>query len=378
MIYLDNSATTKPYKEALESYLTVSSEYFGNPSSIHSLGSDAEKLLQRSRDTIADLLNVAHNEIIFTSGGTESNNLAIRGCAIAKKNIGKHLITTAIEHPSVIQSFSNLEQEGFHVTVLPVDREGRVSVSDVESVLTQETTLVSIMHVNNETGVIQPVEEIAKMLTNYPNIDFHVDHIQGVGKVPLNLENIDFCSFSAHKFHGLKGNGLLVVKSDARLYPILNGGEQEWKLRAGTENVAGIVAMTKALRMTLEAAESHRNEWNSLKSYCMTKLAEMEGVHINTPKVHTAPHIINFSVPGIKSEVLVHALGSKKIYLSTTSACSSRRKAPSKTLTAMGAPSSIADSSIRLSMSHRTTMDEIEMFLTELKSAIITIKDVTR
>lgn len=378
MIYLDNSATTKPYKEVLDSFLRVSSDYYGNPSSIHSMGGEAEKLMHRSRETIAALLSVHHKEVIFTSGGTESNNLAIKGCALSKKNIGNHIITSAIEHPSVSNAVKDLEAEGFDVTVLPVDKEGRISIEQMEDALRKETVLVSIIHVNNETGVIQHVEEIGEILANYPQVTFHVDHIQGIGKVPLNMKSIDLCSLSAHKFHGLKGNGILIARNGVKLHPILSGGGQEWTLRSGTENVAGIVAMTKALRMTLEKGEKGRMEMQKLKKFCMDELERLDGVYLHTPETHSAPHIINFSVPGIKSEVLVHALGSKRIFVSTTSACSSKRKAPSKTLMAMGLSRMKAESAIRVSFTYDTTRQEIQSFLNELNDAIITIKEVTR
>ena len=378
MIYLDNSATTKPYKEVLDSFLKVSTDYFGNPSSLHSLGGDAEMLLNRSRETIASLLHVHHKEVIFTSGGTESNNLAIKGCALSKRNIGNHIITTSIEHPSVTNAIKDLEQEGFEVTVLPVNKEGRITKEQVEEALREETVLVSVIHVNNETGVIQPVEEIGEVLVHFPNVSFHVDHVQGIGKVPLPLDVIDLCSLSAHKFHGLKGNGILIARNGVKLHPILSGGDQEWTLRSGTENVAGIVAMTKALRMTLENSESHLSNLSSWKQYLIDELEHMNGVFIHTSRNKSAPHIVNFSVPGIKSEVLVHALGTKNMYVSTTSACSSKRKAPSKTLMAMGVTREQAESAIRISMTYSTTKDELRLFLLELNQAITTIKEVTR
>ncbi|MGD6873043.1 cysteine desulfurase family protein [Sutcliffiella horikoshii] len=378
MIYLDNSATTKPYKEVVDSFLKVSTEYFGNPSSLHSLGGEAEMLLNRSRETIASLLNVHHKEVIFTSGGTESNNLAVKGCALSKKNIGNHIITTSIEHPSVTNAIKDLEKEGFEVTVLPVNKEGRITKKQVEEALTKETVLVSIIHVNNETGAIQPVEEIGEMLKNHLNASFHVDHIQGIGKVPLRMDTIDLCSLSAHKFHGLKGNGILIAKNGVKLHPILSGGDQEWTLRSGTENVAGIVSMTKALRMTLEKSENHLSNLLQLKHYLLDELEQIKGVFIHSYRNQSAPHIVNFSVPGIKSEVLVHALGTKNIYVSTTSACSSKRKAPSKTLTAMGVTRAQAESAIRISMTYSTTKEEIRLFLQEFIQAITTIKEVTR
>ncbi|QFT90196.1 Cysteine desulfurase [Bacillus sp. THAF10] len=378
MIYLDNSATTKPYQEVLDSFLTVSTDFFANPSSLHSLGGKAEKLLHRSRENIASLLGVDDKEVIFTSGGTESNNLAIKGTAMAKKHLGKHLITTSIEHPSVHFAFQSLEKDGFQVTYLPVDTSGKVTPQQVEAAITTETILVSVMHVNNETGVIQPIESIAEHVAKYPRVTLHVDYVQGIGKVPLSLTNIDLCTMSAHKFHGLKGTGMLIAKAGTKLTPLQHGGEQEWELRSGTENVAGIVAMTKALRMTLEASGKSQSHMEALKNFCISELLNIPAVHVNTPVHHSAPHIVNFSIPGLKSEVLVHTLGNKNIFVSTTSACSSKRKTPSRTLTAMGTTQAIADSSIRISMNAETTKDEIEEFLKELKNAIYTIKEVMR
>ncbi|MBM7620603.1 cysteine desulfurase [Bacillus tianshenii] len=378
MIYLDNSATTKPYKEVLDSYITVSTKYFGNPSSLHSLGGEAEKLLHHSREVISSLLKVENREIIFTSGGTESNNLAIKGTALSKKHHGKHIITTSVEHPSVTNAVEDLWKEGFEVTVLQVDEEGRISPEQVEKAMTNETILVSIIHVNNETGVIQPIEKIKKVVKNYPLASLHVDHVQGIGKVPLNMEGIDLCSISSHKFHGLKGNGVLVVKQGVKLHPLLSGGDQEWKLRSGTENVAGIVAMTKALRMTTELSEKQLDTIQSLKDQLFHKLNEIKEVAINTPFHDSAPHIVNFSVPKVKSEVLVHALAEKGIFVSTTSACSSKRKAPSKTLSAMGLSKDRSETAIRISMDFATTKEELDLFLKELTNAISTIKRVTR
>lgn len=378
MIYLDNSATTKPYKEVLDSYIAVSTNYFGNPSSLHSLGGEAEKLLHHSREMIASQLKVEHREIIFTSGGTESNNLAVKGSALSKKHLGNHIITTSVEHPSVTNAVEDLRNEGFEVTILPVNEEGRVSSEQVEKAMKKETILVSIIHVNNETGVIQPIEKIKKVVKRFPLASLHVDHVQGIGKVPLNMEGIDLCSISSHKFHGLKGNGVLVVKQGVKLHPLFSGGNQEWTLRSGTENVAGIVAMTKALRMTLELSEKRLDSIQRLKEYLLNKLHEMKELAVNTPFHDSAPHIVNFSVPKVKSEVLVHALGEKGIFVSTTSACSSKRKAPSKTLSAMGLSKERSETAIRISMTFDSTKEELDIFLKEVAKAIATIKQVTR
>lgn len=378
MIYLDNSATTKPFKEVLDTYIAVSTNYFGNPSSLHAIGGEAEKLLHHSRKVIASLLKVDHREVIFTSGGTESNNLAIKGTALSKKHLGNHIITTAVEHPSVTNAMEDLRNEGFLVTILPVDEEGRVAAEQVEKALTKETILVSIIHVNNETGVTQPIEEIKRVVKQFPLASLHVDHVQGIGKVQLDMDGIDLCSISSHKFHGLKGNGVLVARQGVKLHPLFSGGNQEWTLRSGTENVAGIVAMAKALRMTLDLKEKRLDSMRSLKGYALENLKAMKGIAVNTPIHNSAPQIVNFSVPRVKSEVLVHALGEKGIYVSTTSACSSKRKAPSKTLSAMGLSKDRSETAIRISMTYDSTKEELDIFLKELAQAIDTIKQVTR
>lgn len=304
MIYFDNSATTKPYKEVVDSFVKVSSEFFGNPSSLHGLGVQAEKLLTQARTQVANLLGVKPTEIYFTSGGTESNNLAIKGSAILHKNKGKHMILSSIEHPSVRGAMEQLEKLGFEITYLPADHHGRVKVEDVKASIQKNTILVSVMQVNNEVGTIQPITEIGELLNQYPNILFHVDAVQAVGKVPLNLiENrVDLCSFSAHKFHGLKGTGALFIREGVRLDPLLSGGNQEWKVRSGTENVAGAVAMAKALRMTIGSSETGLERMKRVKSLLREGLSRIDDVTINTPLENSAPHILNFSIRELKQK----------------------------------------------------------------------------
>ncbi|WP_227936584.1 cysteine desulfurase family protein [Alkalihalobacillus deserti] len=377
MIYLDNSATTKPYKEVVDVYAAVASNFFGNPSSLHSLGMKAEGLMTESRNRIADLLNVKGIEIIFTSGGTEGNNIAIKGAARAKQKRGKHLITTQVEHASVEEAFGQLEQEGYEVSYLPVDQFGRVSTEQVEAEIRSDTTLISIIHVNNETGTIQPIEEIGKMLNRYPQIYFHVDHVQGISKVPLNFRQsrIDLCTCSAHKFHGMKGNGILFVREGIQVESLFQGGDQENGLRAGTENVAGIVGMAKALRMTKEQ-ENNINYLVTLKEQFISQLQNVEGVWINSPAEFSAPHIVNFSIPGTKPEVIVQSLTAKEIYVSTKSACSSKLSAPSRVLLAMGFTNDRASSGIRVSLSFDTTAEEINQLITELEIIIPELLEV--
>ncbi|GHH97307.1 cysteine desulfurase family protein [Neobacillus kokaensis] len=360
MIYFDNSATTKPYKEVLDSFVTVSSQFFGNPSSLHSLGGQAEKLLSQAREQVGQLLHVKAGEIFFTSGGTESNNLAVKGAALSSRNRGKHLITSSVEHPSIRLAMEQLEQEGFDITYVPVDEKGRVSVADVEEAIRKDTILISIMLVNNEVGTIQPIREIGEMLKKHPTILFHVDGIQGIGKVPfcLNEDRIDLCSLSGHKFHGLKGTGILYIRDGVRITPLFSGGNQERKIRSGTENVAGAVALAKALRMTLTKGEKGIESIRKIQNLLRKELYKNEFIQINTPVDHAAPHILNFSLKGIKSEVFVHALEEKKVFVSTTSACSSKKKSASSTLIAMGVPEAIAETAIRISLSFDNTLEE--------------------
>jgi cysteine desulfurase len=378
MIYFDNSATTKPYKEVLDAFVTVSSEYFGNPSSLHGLGGQAEKLLIQARTQVAGLLKAKPTEIFFTSGGTESNNLAIKGAAFWHKNKGRHLITTGIEHASVRATMEQLGQSGFEITYLPVDQSGRVRVEEVKSAIKENTILISIMHVNNEVGTIQPIKEIGELLKKHPTILFHVDAVQSIGKIPLLLhENrIDFCSLSAHKFHGLKGTGALFIREGARIYPLFTGGNQEWKIRSGTENVAGAVAMAKALRMTFEKNQPGIERMKKVQGILRTGLNSIEGIQIHTPIKNAAPHILNFSIKGMKSEVFIHTLEEKGIYVSTTSACSSKKKSPSKTLLAMGVSQGLAESAIRISLSFENTVEEANTVIIAIEEAVKHLRKV--
>lgn len=377
MIYLDNSATTKPYPEVLKSFQQVSDMYFANPSSIHPLGGETEKLLQKTREQVADLLGVDAEEIVFTSGGTEGNNTAVKGIALELASRGKHIITTEIEHPSVFAACGSLEQLGFEVTYLPVDQDGVVSVQDIVKAIREDTILLTIMHVNNELGTIQPVEKIGAIVKDYPKLVFHVDDVQGLGKVPIHLKNsgIDLCTYSGHKIHGLKGTGILYINKQENLFPLLHGGNQEHAIRSGTENLAGFVSMAKALRMTLDRQKQELPKMIQLRNELRHALLNTEGVKVNTPE-QAAPHIINFSVPGLKPEVLIHMLGRKQIYLSTKSACSSKRSDESKVLAACGLGRERAASSLRVSLAYDTTEKEQAVFMDELRVAIDELKEV--
>ncbi|GAA0429754.1 cysteine desulfurase family protein [Lentibacillus halophilus] len=378
MIYLDNSATTRPDPSVLHSFQQVSEHFFANPSSIHPFGGEAEKLLQRSKEQAAELLQVQPDEMIFTAGGTEGNNLAVKGIALEHRNRGSHIITTEVEHPSVHEAFHGLERLGFTVTYLPVDAQGVVSTDDVQDAITDDTILISVMHVNNEIGSVQPVKQIGEVAKQYPKLFFHVDNVQGVGKVPLDLaeSGIDLCTISGHKLHGLKGTGLLYVKNGTTLFPLFHGGGQEKSFRSGTENVAGAVSLVKALRLTIERREVGIRHMSQLQAQLRDKLYTMEDVLVNTPEQKAAPHIMNISIPGLKPEVLIHMLGEKGIYVSTKSACSSKREDESKILAACGYGRDRSTSALRVSFSYDTTEDEINTFFQELKEAIGRFKAV--
>ncbi len=380
MIYLDNSATTKPYKEVIDSFKKVSEDYWGNPSSLHGFGSKSEKLLTQAREQVASLLGVKGTEIIFTSGGTESNNLAIKGIAENYQNRGKHIITSSVEHPSVKNPFEQLKKIGYEVTYLPVNQDGRVELEQVKEAIREDTILVSVMHVNNEVGTIQPIYEIGDLLKNYPKIHYHVDGVQGFGKVELSLRDayIDLFSLSGHKFHGLKGTGILYAREGVTLSPLMSGGNQERGLRSGTESLAGAVSLAKAMRMVKEKSKEGIVRMNEWRSRILQGLSCMENVVINSPIEHAAPHIINFSIPGLKSETFVHTLEEFGIYVSTNSACSSKKKTVSQTLLAMGKNEQIASSSIRISLDYDHSLEEIDKALKEIERAIQMLSEVRK
>lgn len=371
MIYLDNSATTQPDPSVLSSYQQVSEKYFANPSSIHHLGGEAEKLLGKARMQISQLLDISQEEVVFTSGGTEGNNLAIKGIALQHQNRGKHIITTAIEHPSVFDTCKSLESLGFEVTYLPVNEEGIISVDELEKVIRDDTILISVMHVNNELGSIQPIKEIGEIAKKYPKLYFHVDHVQGFGKVNLELANsgIDLCTVSGHKIHGLKGTGILYVRKKTTLFPLFHGGGQEVSIRSGTENLAGSVAMARAMRLVKETEQQDQEYLKEQHQYLRHHLEKIENVDINTP-IDAAPHIMNVSVQGIKPEIMIHMLGKQNVFISTKSACSSKQTDESRILSACGYSQERTTTALRMSMSRHNTRDELKVFLEVLEKAI--------
>lgn len=360
MIYFDNAATTKIYDDALTSYVQVSQKFFGNPSSLHQLGVDAYQVLTKARTQVASLLSVQPEEIFFTSGGTESNNWAIKGTALEKSVFGKHIITTKIEHSSVLQTCKQLERFGFEVTYLDVDSKGIVSVDQLKESIRKDTILVSVMAVNNEVGAVQPIAEIAKVLEEYPSIHFHVDAVQAVERASqlLAIGRIDLLSLSAHKFHGPRGVGIMYKKFGRKIQALLTGGGQEKGERSTTENLPGIVATTKALRMALEE-ESVTGE---LRSQLWKELATKSEIRIFSPE-DGASHVLCFAIKGVRGEVVVHAFENHGIYISTTSACSSKKGDSSSTLYAMDVPTEWATGAVRVSFSNDNTKEEVEQFI---------------
>ena len=360
MIYFDNAATTKIYDDALTSYVQVSQKFFGNPSSLHQLGVDAFQVLTKARAQVASLLSVQPEEIFFTSGGTESNNWAIKGTALEKSVFGKHIITTKIEHPSVIQTCKQLERFGFEVTYLDVDSNGIVNVDQLKESLRKDTILVSVMAVNNEVGAVQPIAEIAKVLEEYPSIHFHVDAVQAVERASqlLSIGRIDLLSLSAHKFHGPRGVGIMYKKFGRKIQALLTGGGQEKGERSTTENLPGIVATTKALRMALE----EKSVTGELRSQLWKELATKPEIRIFSPE-DGASHVLCFAIKGVRGEVVVHAFENHGIYISTTSACSSKKADSSSTLYAMDVPTEWATGAVRVSFSNDNTKEEVEQFI---------------
>ena len=370
MIYLDNSATTKPYPEALATYTEVASKIWGNPSSLHSLGSQATRLLDASRKQIAGLLGKSSQEIFFTSGGTAGDNWVIKGVAFEKARYGKHVIVSDIEHPAVKESALWLKKQGFEVDFAPVDNKGFVEVEKLTKLIRPDTTLVSVMAINNEIGSIQPIKAISKLLADRPTVSFHVDAVQAIAKIPTEdyvTERVDFATFSSHKFHGLRGIGFVYIKSGKKICPLLNGGGQESDKRSTTENLAGIAAMAKALRLSIENLGCFTTRTAKMKGIILEELAKYPDVTIFSGTENFAPHILTFGIKGVRGEVVVHAFEEYGIYVSTTSACSSKADKPAGTLIAMGVEKSLAQTAVRISLDADNDMSQMEQFLTTFK-----------
>lgn len=370
MIYFDNSATTKPYPEALATYTEVATRIWGNPSSLHNLGSQATRILEASRKQIAELIGKKADEIYFTSGGTEGDNWILKGVAFEKVPYGKHIIVSDIEHPAIKESAAWLKTQGFEVDYAPVDARGFVKVDALANLLRPDTTLVSVMAVNNEIGSIQPIHDIAALLEDRPTISFHVDAVQALAKVATEVylpERVDFATFSSHKFHGLRGVGFVYIKEGKKITPLLTGGGQEKEMRSTTENVAGIAATAKALRLAMENQETFASKTQQMKEVIRKELANYPDITIFSGEDHFAPHILTFGIKGVRGEVVVHAFEEFDIYISTTSACSSKAGKPAGTLIAMGVDKSIAQTAVRLSLDLENDMSQVEQFLTKFK-----------
>lgn len=380
MIYFDNSATTIPYAEVLRTYQEVASKIWGNPSSLHNLGSKATRILEASRKQIAELLGVKSSEILFTSGGTESDNWVIKGVAFEKERYGKHIIVSDIEHPAVKESAKWLNQHGFEVSYAPVTADGFVDIDQLATLLRPDTILVSIMAVNNEIGSIQPIKAISDLLANKPAITFHVDAVQAIGKIPTKdylTERVDFASFSGHKFHSVRGVGFIYRKEGKKLQPLLTGGGQEGDMRSTTENVAGIAATAKALRLVMSKENEALPRIAKMKEVIYDELAHHEDIVIFSGKSEAfAPNILTFGIKGVRGEVIVHAFEEHDIYISTTSACSSKAGKPAGTLIAMGVPTKLAQSAVRLSLDDDNDMSQVEQFLTIFKQVYEKTKKV--
>lgn len=381
-IYLDNSATTKAYPEVARLVADIMTEDYGNPSSMHLKGVEAEKYIKYSKKTIANIMKVQEKEIFFTSGGTEADNWALIGTAYANYRAGKHLITTKIEHPAVLQTMEYLKEQGFEITYLPVDRTGRIRLKDLERAIRRDTLLVSIMYVNNEVGAIQPIEEAGALIKRInPRTLFHVDAVQGFGKLKLFPKkwNIDMVSVSGHKIHGPKGVGFLYIDERTKIKPIIFGGGQQRNFRSGTENVPGVAGIGKAAELIYRDLAEDTERLYRLKEYFVKELSLMPHIYINGPQDETgAPHIVSASIAGIRSEVLLHALEEKGVYVSSGSACSSHKHTISATLESMGIEKQLMDSTLRFSFSVFTTKEELDYTLECLDELVPMLRRYTR
>ena len=390
-IYLDNSATTRTFDEVTEYMTHIMKDIYGNPSSRHTLGISAEAEVKKSLERLARIMKVDTGNILFTSGGTESDNLAIIGGAMANKREGMHLITTKTEHPAVLEPMKFLEEQGFSVTYLDAGADGRVNPDDLKASLTDETILVSIMNVNNEIGSVNDIREIGAIIKDYkPSILFHTDAVQSFGKFKINPKSckIDLMSVSGHKIHGPKGVGILYVADKVKLHPLMLGGGQQKGLRSGTENVPGIAGIGLASELIYKDFDEKTDKLYELKRYFIEELIKLPGVYVNGIPQNaftdeamirmTAPHIISASFDQIRAEVLLHALEAKGIYVSSGSACSSNKPSVSATLQAIGLDRKLLDSTLRFSMSHSTTREDIDTTLTVLSDELPKLRKFIR
>ena len=374
IIYLDNAATSKVEPVVLDSYNQITLKYFANPSSIHSLGQEASRLLDKSREQILNVLKLTHHEVIFTSGATEANNLAIKGYCFANKTRGKHIITSATEHPSVLNTVLEMQDFGFEVTVLPVNKEGAIEVKTLKDAIRDDTILVSLMMVNNEVGAINPIKEVGEYLKKFPKIAFHVDMVQAIGKIPLTFENFDMFSIAGHKIHGLLGSGLLIKEKKIILKAVNQGGGQENNLRSGTNTLALSASLAKALRLAIEGETTNYKKVKVLSERLLSYLKDNQDKYLINSYNRDNPYIVNFSLLHHKASVVVEALSNRGIMVSSLSACHAKNEDYSKVVYAMYQDLNLAHNTIRVSFGKDNTLEEVETLITNLEEILKEIK----
>lgn len=367
MIYLDYSATTPVNEEVLDTFCEVTRKFIGNPNSLHRLGVEAKELIDASTKQIASILHVKEKEIIYTSGASEANNTAIMGTINKYPNRGKHIITTKLEHSSIVSPLAYLQNNGYEIDFVELDENGLVTIENLKKLIRKDTVLVSICAVNSEIGIVQPIDEIGNFLKDYPTVTFHSDITQAIGKVKVNLENVDLASFSAQKFYGLKGVGCLIKKENISIEPLIHGGKSTTVFRSGTPAISLIASMSKALRLAFEDFDKKYEYVSNLNKYLKEELSKIDDVHINSNS-NCSPYIINFSIKNIKSEVLLHALEEEEIYISTQTACSTGNK--STAVYELTKNDEYATNSMRVSISYLTTKEELDKFLEVFKTKI--------
>lgn len=378
MIYLDNAATTKPNQDVLDTFLKVNQSLYFNPNSPHQAGIQAEQLLKQAKAQIKALFNFDNEfDIIFTSGATESNNIALQGVARKKKMFANEIITSVLEHPSVLEVVRALGEEGFEVKYVDVTKEGKIDLNHLQSLMSDKVGLVTCMHVNNIMGQIQPIAEIVDIVRAYPKAHLHVDAVQAVGKVPLIFEGVDSLSLSGHKFNGLKGQGVLFVRNRHEIIPIMQGGGQEYGLRSGTVNLPIDISIVKALKFAVQHTQALNKQLKKQNTQIKTYLEGFSNIIINSPS-DAAPHILNIGFPGVKGEVLVNAFSKHDVMLSTTSACSSKKASLNEVLLAMGIPAIQIEGSIRISLGANTTESDIETFKDKFNAVYDEVRELLK
>lgn len=379
VIYLDNAATTKADQDVIDSFVKVNQSLYFNPNSPHQAGLQAEQVLKQAKEEIDSVLNLNHlYHIVFTSGATESNNMALKGIAYRKRETANEIITSVLEHPSVLEVMRYLEEkQGFKLKYVDVKSDGKIDTDHLKSLMSDKVGLVTCMYVNNIMGQIQPIQDIVNILKDYPRAHLHVDAVQALGKVSMNLNGVDSLSLSGHKFNGLKGQGLLIIKNIQTIEPVVHGGGQEYGLRSGTVNLPMAVSMVKSIKLTMGRLDEASRKLIKMNQSVRTFLEEFRGVYINSPK-DSAPQIINVSFPGVKGEVLVNAFSKHGVMISTTSACSSKRGKLNEVLLAMGVPDARIEASIRISMGVHTTEEDIQRFKEVFEQVYEEVKELLK